>query len=148
MGTQNTVCSTLLHAHLNFSANVLTIDVVLDDKLQSVATPQSLLELRQLWPVPHHSARTPLLGPASDPHVRAPAPPQTLVGTRLVPVGHGDLVPPECGHAEVGEVPVLQNVNLFGGKARFSGAHCIVGVLKYNTIPSLLWRNPSAFASA
>ena len=106
------------HAYLNFSAHILPIDVVLDDKLQSVPTPQSLLKLRQLGTVPHHSARTPLLGSADHPYVGATAPgspplkgPQLFV---VVVVGHGDLVPPECRHAEVGEVPVLQNVNLLG----------------------------------
>ena len=101
----------LLHAYLNFATHVLPVDVVLDDKLQRVPTPQSLLKLRQLGPVSHHSARTPLLGSAVDSYVGAPPP---LGGPQLVLAGHGDLVSPECRHAEVGEVPILQDVNLLG----------------------------------
>ena len=114
--------SLTFHAYLNLAAHVLSVDVVLDHKLQRVPAPQSLLQLGQLGPVPDHGARTPLLGPAVDPHVGAPPllllPPirglrrfSILVGGG---VGHRDLVPPERRHVQVGEVPVLQNVNLLG----------------------------------
>ena len=116
------ICPTF-HAYLNLPAHVLSVDVVLDDKLQGVPAPQSLLQLGQLGPVPDDGARTPLLGPAVDPHVGAP--PLLLLplpsrGPRRLTillgggVGHRDLVPPERRHVQVGEVPVLKNVNLFG----------------------------------
>ena len=116
------ICPTF-HAYLNLPAHVLSVDVVLDDKLQRVPAPQSLLQLGQLGPVPDDGARTPLLGPAVDPHVGAP--PLLLLplpsrGPRRLTillgggVGHRDLVPPERRHVQVGEVPVLQNVNLLG----------------------------------
>ena len=118
--------SLTFHAYLNLPAHVLSLDVVLDHKLQGVPAPQSLLQLGQLGPVPDHGARTPLLGPTVDPHVGAPPllllPPirglrrcSILVGGGGV--GHRDLVPPERRHVQVGQVPVLQNVNLFGVKS-------------------------------
>ena len=119
------ICPTF-HAYLNLPAHVLSVDVVLDDKLQGVPAPQSLLQLGQLGPVPDHGARTPLLGSAVDPHVGAPPLllllPPPIRGPRRFAilvgggVGHRDLVPPERRHVQVGEVPVLQNVNLFGVK--------------------------------
>ena len=121
------ICPTF-HAYLNLPAHVLSVDVVLDDKLQRVPAPQSLQQLGQLGPVPDHGARTPLLGPALDPHVGAPPLlllllPPPLRGPRRLDilvgsgVGHRDLVPPERRHVQGGEGPVLQNVNLLGVKS-------------------------------
>jgi hypothetical protein len=92
--------------YLNLSSSVRSLDVVLDHKLQGVLALEPLLQLFQLRPELD-------VGPPTLPvHVRA------LGSVHLAVRGRRDLVSPEGGHVQVGQIPIFQNIDLRRGESK------------------------------